>query len=805
MIKNYLKTALRSLLKDRLYAFINILGLSIGLGCFVLVFAFNRKELSYDKAYPKASQIFRINTALEVNGVMQKHPKAHFPAGQDMMEEFPEVKSTVRMYRPNLFGGNIPNIKNREIEFTEEHFYLTDSTFFDLFDFKFKNGDPATALDQAYSVVLTNESAKKYFGNEDPVGKTLSYNDSIQFMVTGVLEPILFNTHLKFDFVANARAVIRQNIPPEIDLENAYLGMWYYSYILVDEKADIEQLRKKIPDFVQRHYPKRYTESKAFLELQNVQEIHLTSTDMAGGHMAPPGNKDYVLILAIIGAAVLIVACFNFVNMATSRYLARSKEVGLRKAIGAERSQLIFQFISEASLITFLGGIIGLGLVALALPFFNQLANASLQLNELFAFKEALFFLPLFLVVGIISGLYPAIFLSSLKPALVLKGITKAPSSKFDLRKALVVLQFAVSLILVIGTLVVLNQLSYLQNTGMGFNREQVLMIRDPGVSIVENFVSFKTKLASSTHVKSVSHLGHRLGQANLQFTPFKREGKEDEVMVPMLNAGYDLLETLGLSMTQGRYFDIAAPGDSTNAFVINESAAKQFGWTDAVNRHITLSGLNRGAPDHKVIGVIKDFNFDPLRNSVGPLVIRFSSAFGEVAIKLSPGDHKTQVKQIEQIWKESYPDAPFNHYFLEDGIAKAYAEESKLANIYFVFCGLAIFIACLGLFALASYTIEKRKKEIAVRKVLGSTATRITLLMYKEFLVLIAFAFLLAAPLAYFSFDSWLSQFAYRITIQPWIFATAVGFILFLSAITVLYQSLKAGTTNPSTVLKSE
>jgi putative ABC transport system permease protein len=287
MIKNYLKTALRSLMKDRLYAFINILGLSIGLGCFVLVFAFNRKELSYDKAYSKASQLFRINTALEVNGVMQKHPKAHFPAGQDMMEEFPEVKSTLRMYRTNLFGGNIPNIKNGEVKFAEEHFYLTDSTFFDLFDFKFKQGDPSTALDQAYSVVLTNESAKKYFGKEDPVGKTLSYNDSIQFTVTGVLEPILFNTHLKFDFIANARAVIRQNIPPEIDLENAYLGMWYYSYILVDEKSDIEQLRKKIPDFVQRHYPKRYTESKAFLELQNVQDIHLTSAAMAGGHMAP--------------------------------------------------------------------------------------------------------------------------------------------------------------------------------------------------------------------------------------------------------------------------------------------------------------------------------------------------------------------------------------------------------------------------------------------------------------------------------------------------------------------------------------
>jgi len=243
----------------------------------------------------------------------------------------------------------------------------------------------------------------------------------------------------------------------------------------------------------------------------------------------------------------------------------------------------------------------------------------------------------------------------------------------------------------------------------------------------------------------------------------------------------------------------------STNAFIINESAAKQFGWTDAINKHITFSGLNRGSADHKIIGVIKDFNFDPLRNSVGPLVIKFNPAFGEVAIKLIAVDDATQVKQIEQIWKEFYPEVPFNHYFLEDRIANAYAEESKLANIYFVFCGLAIFIACLGLFALASYTIEKRKKEIAVRKVLGSTAMRITLLMYKEFLILIALAFLVASPLAYFFFDSWLSQFAYRITIQPWIFSVAVFSILLLSAITVLYQSLRAGNTNPTIVLKSE
>lgn len=803
MIINYLKTAWRSIANNKLYTFINIIGLAIGLGCFVLVLAFNRKELSYDAAFAKASTIFRVNTSLEINGVPTHYPMAHFPAGQDLTDEFPEVIGTARLYTPNLFGGNIPKIKNGDIVFPEERFFIVDSTFFSFFDYSFKYGDRATALNHTSSVVLTEPSAKRYFGEGDPVGKMLLYNDSISLRVTGVLNPINFNTHLQFDFVANARQLIRQNIPSDIDLENAYMGLWYYVYIMVDEKSNVETLDGKLANFVERYFTPRYKDNNAYIGLQNIKDIHLQSADMAAGQLSPPGNQEYVFILAIVGVCVLLVACFNFVNMATARYLARSREVGVRKAIGAERSQLIFQFISEASLITFFSGLVGLLLVVISLPFFNQLANSNLLLSEIFSWQDGLLFIFLFVVVGALSGIYPAFVLSSLKPALVLKGITQSPTSRFDIRKMLVVLQFAVALILVIGTFIVLSQLDYLRNKDMGFDKEQVLFIRDPGIPIFQRYGTFKNKLLELPDVKKVSHLSHDLGQANLPFFPFKREGKEEEMMLPILNTGFDFLETLGLEMAQGRYFDVSSPGDSTRSFVINESAARQFEWTDAVDKHITF-GVG-GSPDHRVIGVVKDFNFDPLRNAIGPLVISFSAAYGNIAIKLDKGDHQKQVERVEQQWKLIYPEAPFSYYFLDDGIANAYREEGKLAKIYGAFCGLAIFIACLGLFALASYTIVKRKKEMAIRKALGSSSSRVTLLIFREFLVLIAAGFALAAPAAFFVFDNWLSRFAYHVTISPFVFVMALAIVILLAVVTIAYQTIRAGAVNPAIVLKGE
>ncbi|MCW5909767.1 MAG: ABC transporter permease [Cyclobacteriaceae bacterium] len=803
MIKNYFKVAVRSLTRNAAYTVINILGLAIGLGCFIIVISFNQKELSYEKSFPDADRIFRITTYLDVNGAPNHYPLTHFPAPAGMLVEYPEVEKCLRLFTPTIFGANPPKIKKDEIVFSENRFFVTDSTFFEFFPYEFKYGSIETALSDPYSVVLTEETAIRYFGDADPTGKSLLYNDTISLTVTGVLKKPTFNTHLQFDFLTNARNIIRLSIPPDIDLENAYVLMWHYGYIRLRDGKDAAGLQAKLKDFSNRHYTQRYKDNNGRLELQAIGDIHLKSTDMIAGDISAPGNIAYVYVLGIVGICVLGVACFNFINLATSRYLSRSKEVGIRKAIGAERKQLIGQFISEATVITFLAGFVSVILVIVLLPSFNSLANASLTLAEVFSLTGITRIFVLFVLVGTISGFYPAVVLSGMKPALVLKGSVQAPASKFNLRKWLVVLQFTVSLVLIMGTFIVMSQLHYLRNKDMGFDKEQVLVISDPGIPTVSRFPVLKDKLLAASFIQNVTSLSHDLGQKNLPFYPVKREGKDEEVMLPILFTGFDFLETFNIKMKQGRFFDIHARGDSALSFIINESAAKSFGWDDAENKALTF-GANPN-PNHRVIGVIEDFNFNPLQSEVSPLVIKFGGFFASLAIKLKDGDHSSQVEEIERIWKEVYPEASFNYYFLDQGIDKAYAEEDKLAKIYSLFCGLAIFIACLGLFALASYTVEKRKKEIAVRKVLGSTASGITLLIYKEFMLLIAGAFLLASPIAFFVFNNWLEKFAYRVAIEFWVFLVALGCVSAIAAITVLYQTLKAGMMNPAVVLKNE
>lgn len=808
MLKNYFKTSFRSLLKNKIYSIINILGLAIGLGCFILVTAYGKKELSYDKNFSKSAVIYRITTSLDISGIPNHYPMSHFPAPMDMVEEYPEVKGGIRLYSPSILGGGTPKVKNAEVtnddlNFAEERFFITDSTFFDFFDFDFKYGEPKEALKDPFTVVLTSETSKKYFGDTNPIGKTLLYNDSVNFKVTGVLQPVSFNTHLQFDFLANARSVIKNSIPAGIDLENWYMGLWYYCYIEVTPDADSKELERKLKDFVQRHYPPRYKDNNTVLTLQNVGDIHLKSADMVAADLSLNGNMEYIYILSIVAISVLLVACFNFVNLATSRYLSRAKEVGIRKAIGAERIQLIVQFISEATIITALAGLVAFLLVTLFVPSFNQLANATLTFQDVFSFASVGQALLLFIAVGLISGIYPAFVLSKFQAALVLKGIVQVSSSKFSVRKGLVVLQFAVSLILIIGTLIVLSQLEFLKNKSMGFDKEQMLFLPDSSQPIFQQYPTFKNELLASSLVNHVTHLSHDLGQQNLPFYPFKLEGKPEEQMLPILRTGFDFLETFDLEMAQGRYFDIKHPSDSNNAFVINESAARAFGWTDAVGKKITF-GVN-GSPDHEVIGVIKDFNYDPLRNPIGPLVINFSGAYGNIAVKLKAGEYTKAVTQIEKLWNDIYPDIPFTYYFLDEALTNTYKEEQRLAKIYTLFCGLAIFIACLGLFALASYTIEKRKKEIAVRKVMGASSGRIAGLVYRDFLMLIVIAFAAAAPLAFYLFNSWLNRFAYRVNINLWLFVISLVAILFISALTVGFQTLKASMLSPATVLKNE
>lgn len=802
MFTNYLKIALRSLFKNKVYSVITISGLAIGLTGFILIGIYVRKETSYDAAFAKADLIYRLNTKVDVNGIQNTYSGAHYPAAHDMVEEYPEVKRSLTLYDPIPFQGVVPQIKYGEHTFNERSFLFTDSSFFSFFDFPVLYGDRATALREANSMVITNETSIKLFGPGNPVGKLVTFNDSITFKITAVLAPITFNTHLRFDYLANAKSLIQTFIGRNIKLEDAYIGMWYYAYIMLAPNASPEKLESQFPDFVKRHYPPRYTDNHAALVIQNVKDIHLKS-QFSNGDLSPNGNIDYLYILSIIGILLLVIACMNFVNLSTARYMNRAKEVGLRKVVGAQRIQLIAQFTGEAIMITMLSGVVAIAGVFWMIPFFNQLANATLETSELLNADTIYKAVGFFIVVGVLSGVYPALVLSGFQPIRVLKGMAEMPGNNFSLRKALVILQFAVSITLIIGTIVVYNQLNFLQNKNMGFDRDQVIILPVRGNSVFRQYPSFKQEVSRLANVKHITNLSHDLGQKNLPYYPVIAEGKDEEVMVPVMYAGHDFLETFDIAMSDGRFFDADFSSDSTLAYVVNEAAVKTFGWTDPVGKK--LKGGFRGSDSTRVIGVIRDFNFDPLKSSIGPLAIQFGVAFGNLAIKLGSGNNMPTIAEIESIWARIYPEIPFTYYFLDEGLKATYAEEARIGKVYTVFCSLALFIASMGLFALASYTIRKRLKEISVRKVLGASESGIVVLIYRDFLILILMASVIATPASIFIFKNWLAGFAYHITMSPLFFILAVGAVVLISWLTLAFQMIRASRVNPAVILKSE
>jgi putative ABC transport system permease protein len=800
MIRNYLLIGIRNLIKSKVYTLINVSGLAIGLSCFVLIALYIKNETSYDKFYPNADNTYRIVTHVDVNGVSNHFPTAHYPAAFDIVRDYPEAVNATTLYRTFYLSNFLPKLKVGENEFEENKFFLADSSFFQVFNLEFLYGNPDKAFENSGSVVLTEAMAKKYFGETNPLGKIIQFQDTVALTVTGVLKTLPGKTHLDFEFLAHSKLLLNQIIGFSVD--HAYLGLWYYSYVVLQPGASPSALESKLPEFVKKYYPPRYTENNARLSIQSIKDIHLYS-DLSAADMSPNGNIQYVYTLGSIALLVLVIACINFMNLSIARFSNRGKEVGVRKVMGAEKINLVLQFLGESVLIAIIAGAFAIFFVWGAIPVFNDLASVQLTINELFIPSNFMILVCIVLITGVAAGLYPSFVMAAFNPVTVLKGLHKSANQKLSLRKILVIAQFTVSLVLLIGTIVISDQLSYMRSKSMGFDKEQVIMIPTGSAPVFSNYAVLKNKFQELKEVDAVTTLSHDLGQEALPYFPMRVEGMEDEQMLPTMSAGYDFLETFKIEMASGRFFDIEHPTDSTQAFVINESAAKLLNWSDPIGRKIQL-GVG-GVPNSVVIGVIKDFNFDPLRTKVGPLVIRFSGAQGNIAVKLHPGDHSEALASIEQSWKEMFPGNTFTSYFLNDALNKTYEAEEKLATVFQYFCGLAIFIASLGLFALASFSAERRLKEIGVRKVMGASESGLVLMMYKEFLILIGISFVVASPLAYYFFTQWLNGFAYHVDLSAMTFLLAVGFITIIALITVGYQSFTAARTNPVRVLRSE
>jgi len=801
MLQSYLKIGFRSLIKNRVYSIVNIAGLSIGLACFILIVIYIRHEAGYDSSFSNASNIYRLNTHVDVNGVTNHYPAAHYPAAFDMVDDFPEVVNATTLYRTFYLSNVLPRIRYGEEVFEEEKFYLADSSFFSVFDFEFVHGSPVHAFENSYSVVLTEETARKYFGDDNPLGKLIQFQDTTTFKVTGVLRNN-HKSHLDFDFLAHSKLMLNQVIGFRVD--NAYLGLWYYSYVVLREGSSPVALESKLDAFVKKYYPPRYTENNARLSVQNIRDIHLHS-DFSVADMSVNGNIGYVYTLGSIAALVLLIACVNFMNLSIARFSNRGKEVGMRKVMGAEKRNLVLQFLGESILVAVIAGIVSLFLVALAIPAFNQLAGVHIRSIELLNVSMLSAAAAIMVCTGVIAGFYPAFVMARFQPVLVLKGLHKKAGSRLNLRKVLVIGQFAVSIILLIGTLIISEQLSYMRGKSMGFDKERIVMIPTGRVSTMgRDFATFKNKLSSLPSVKSVTTLSHDIGQEALPYFPMKVEGIEEEQMLPIMYVGYDFLETFGIAMNSGRFFSLSNPSDSTLAFVVNESAARSLNWNEPIGRKISF-GVG-GDANSEVIGVIKDFNFDPLRTKVGPLVIAFSAgAQGNIAVKTEAGDYQHAVAGINDVWTSLFPEVPMSHSLLDDALSSTYESEEKLAEVFSYFCALAIFVACLGMFALASFSAEQRLKEIGVRKVLGASESGLVLLLYREFVLLIVIAFIIASPLAYVFFDRWLATFAYRIDIGPTSFVIAMAAVTFVAMLTVGYQSVTAARANPVKVLRAE
>jgi putative ABC transport system permease protein len=800
MLKNYLLIGVRNLIKSKVYTLINVSGLAIGLSCFVLIALYIKNETSYDKFYLNADNIHRVVTHVDVNGISNHFPTAHYPAAFDIVRDYPEAVNATTLYRTFYLSNFLPKLKVGENEFEESKFFLADSSFFQVFNLEFEYGNPQKAFENSGSVVLTKAMAKKYFGEENPMGKIIQFQDTVALTVTGVLKPLPGKTHLDFEFLAHSKLLLNQIIGFQVD--HSYLGLWYYSYVVLQPGASLADLESKFPAFVKKYYPPRYTENNARLSLQPIKDIHLYS-DLSTADMSPVGNIQYVYTLGSIALLVLVIACINFMNLSIARFSNRGKEVGVRKVMGAEKINLVLQFLGESVLIAVIAGILALVLVWAAVPVFNDLASVQLSISQLFLPFNLITFIAIILVTGIAAGLYPSFVMAAFNPVTVLKGLHKSANQKLSLRKMLVIAQFTVSIVLLIGTIVISDQLAFMRGKSMGFDKDQVVMIPTGSAPVFGNFVVLKNKLTELKEVDAVTTLSHDIGQEALPYFPMRVEGMEDEQMLPTMSVGYDFTETFKIEMASGRFFDINFPSDSTQGFVINESAAKLLNWSDPIGRKIQL-GVG-GNPNSVVIGVIKDFNFDPLRTMVGPLVMRFGGASGNIAVKLHAGDHTQALAHFEQSWKEMFPGNTFSSYFLNDALNRTYEAEEKLATVFRYFCGLAIFIASLGLFALASFSAERRLKEIGVRKVMGASESALIFLMYKEFLILIAISFVLASPLSYYFFTQWLNGFAYHVDLSVMTFLLAVAFITVIALLTVGYQSISAARTNPVKVLRSE
>ena len=815
MPEKYLILALRSIKNNKFYTLINLIGFAIGIAACIFILLWIVDETGFDRFHTRSERIYRVLAGENEN----LQPRTPYPLAQQMVKDFPEVESAVTLsplWGPGLTRAEF-SVRYEDRVFDEKNILSVDTTFFKVFDFPFLAGNPKTALKEPMCLILTRDMAVKYFGSvEAAMGKLLKVNDRAYFRVNGVIENVPANSHFTFNFLISYITVMqidRQNNNGRLSSYYTWDDFGHYNYIVLRNRNDAKTVEKKLNDWilVQNFIPLSDKDRQRVLDgsfrfiLQPITDIHLHSN--IKWELETNGNIIYVYIFLTAALLILIIACINFMNLSTARSMKRAKEVGIRKSVGVYRYQLIMQFLVESVVLTFLSAIIALVLVDLFMPVFNSFTGKTLSIRTVFNFKDIWILLAGILIVGIISGSYPAFYLSSFMPYKVLKGRVNAGSMQFNLRKSLVIFQFVISLLLIISTLVIYKQISYLRGQNPGFNKEQVVVVTMKDDKVRSQYDVIRANLLSNPDIINVAATSNIPGgQFNQNSIEYNGIGEDRSVMETFVTSDY--FDLLGIKTVAGRVYSNDFRSDTTSSFVINETAARLFNWGDTpVGKTITYYGDTYTNATGNIIGVVKDFNIHSLQQPVEPLIILLGrkSFFTYLLIRISPENVSETMKYIEKTVKQFDSSHEFSSSFLDTVFNAQYQGVERMGTIFWLFAILAIFIASLGLFGLSNFMIEQRTKEIGIRKVNGAGIVNILVMLVRQFAIWVLIASIAALPLGYYFANNWLQNFAYRTPLGIFIFLSAVGVVILITIFTISYQAWQTARINPVESLKYE
>ncbi|WP_342084106.1 ABC transporter permease [Dyadobacter sp. OTU695] len=795
MLKNYFKIAWRNLVRNKTYSFLILSGLATGMTCAVALWLYVQNELSYDRYHQRAGDIYRVNLNIKWESNEYKLGLASAPFANTLQQEYPEIQNSLRVKK----GEQLFRVGNKSLNAKE--IICADSTLFSFFDYTFIEGNPRTALPTKNSAILTEKLALALFNKTTGlIGKTVVVKDDIPFAISAVIRNPPGNHHLKFDAV----------LPyTNEDISRVRLDKWdgfnTLTYVLLRKGSRAAQLERKLPAFYKKYIAEVIgdtdgTKVKFAMSLQPLTDIHLKSSHLMGEENG--GNLNYVYTFSVIGFFILLIAIVNYVNLSTAKSAGRAREIGVRKAVGSRWSQLVGQFLAESVLTTFLALLISMLLLNALLPFFNQISGKTLAID--FSNITTIgFFVGFALLTGLLSGLYPALILSRFKPALVLKGAAEKAGKGILFRQSLVVFQFFISMVMIAGTITVYRQLHFMRDTKLGFNQQQVIVIPLKNQSLQQTATVLRSKILQSPSVSHASLTNGSIGnQLNNKTTfSFYKRGGEQSISSEYFDVDPDFTEVLQIHVVEGSSFSAVPDRDSSNAILINQAVMKRLGWKSYKDGLVELD-----AQKVPVTGVISDFHLRSLHNRIEPLILVLKKEKADnLLVKVSEDNMAATLHYIESTFHEVNPGQPFEYDFLDQAFAKQYRSDEQKGHLFLVFSAIAVIIACLGLFGLATFTAEQRTKEIGVRKVLGASVASIVSLLSKDFLKLVLIAIVIAVPAGWYWMRIWLQDFAYKTSVDWWIFALAGLLSLVVAIITISFQSIKAALTNPVASLKSE